>query len=196
MEDKFEELKNTWQEAKKGQQSVDSADMLQAILKNHNRSKRAHLGNVLVLSIVVVGLCAFFYFLAPLQDVMSRIGIGLMIGGLIIRIIIELVSHRKAKQIDYSVKSSESARQAHEFYDYRKKIHGPITITIIALYTIGFYSLSPEFSRYFTTFWMWMMDGSYVVIGLLLFLGIRRGVVQEMRDLKRISELQKGLEGS
>ena len=68
-----------------------------------------------------------------------------------------------------------------------------MTFTIIALYTIGFYSLTPEFANYFDTFWMWMMDGSYLVIGVVLFLVIRKGVVQEMRDLRRINELQNTL---
>lgn len=196
MEDKFEQLKNTWKEAKKEQQPVDSAAMLRTVQKNHNASKRAHLGNVLILLITVLGLIAFFYFVAPMQETFSRVGIVLMVGGLIVRIIIELVSHRKAVQIDYSSNSSRSAKQAQEFYTYRKKIHGPITFVIIALYTIGFYSLTPEFSKYFSTFWMWMMDGSYLLIGVLLFLGIRKGVVREMRDLKRISDLQNSLNKS
>lgn len=196
MEDKFDQLKDSWREAKKAQQPFDSNTMLQTILANHNKSRRFHIMNSLILGIVVLGLCAFFYFLAPMQETLSRIGIGLMIGGLIVRIVIELVSHQKASRIDYAAASGESAGQAREFYAYRKKIHGPFTISIIALYTIGFYSLTPEFSTYFSTFWMWMMDGSYLVIGVVLFVGIRKGVLEEMRDLERIIEIQKALSES
>lgn len=194
MEDKFDQLKNSWKEAKEGQSSVgNSSDMLKVARENHNKSKKAQIGNVIVLSLVVIGLCAFFYFLAPLQETLSRIGIGLMIGGLLVRIIIELVSYQKASKIDYSSSSTDTMQQAQTFYNYRKRIHGPVTITIIALYTIGFYALTPEFSKYFDTFWMWMIDGSYVIIAIILFLGIRKGVVQEMKDLKQINELQQSL---
>ena len=193
MEDHFEQLKTTWQEAQKEQQPGDSSDMLRTILKNHASSKRAHLMNVLILLITVLGLVAFFYFLAPMQETLSRVGIALMIGGLLVRIGIELLSHQKARQIDYSSSSSQSASQARAFFAYRKRIHGPVTFTIVALYTIGFYSLTPEFANYFDTFWMWMMDGSYLVIGGVLFMVIRKGVVREMRDLRRISELQNAL---
>lgn len=194
MEDKFDQLKNSWKEAKEGQSSVgNSSDMLKVARENHNKSKKAQIGNVIVLSLVVIGLCAFFYFLAPLQETLSRIGIGLMIGGLLVRIIIELVSYQKASKIDYSSSSTDTMQQAQTFYNYRKRIHGPVTITIIALYTIVFYALTPEFSKYFDTFWMWMIDGSYVIIAIILFLGIRKGVVQEMKDLKQINELQQSL---
>jgi len=196
MKDNFDQLKNSWQEVKKGQLSTDSTTMLQSILKHQAASKHTHLMNILILSITVIGLMAFFYFLAPMQETLSRVGIVLMIGGLLVRIIIELVSHRKAGQIDYSKNSSFSAKQTSDFFSYRKKIHGPVTFIIITLYTIGFYSLTPEFSNYFSTFWLWMMDGSYLIIGIILFLVIRKGVVQEMKDLQRINDLQSSLNQS
>ncbi|WP_258100809.1 hypothetical protein [Marinoscillum pacificum] len=193
MEDNFDQLKNSWKAAKQEHPTPSKPDMLQTVKANYSKSKTAHIWNAIILGLVFIGLAAFFYFVAPMQEILSRIGIGLMIGGLIVRIIIELVSHQKANNIDYAAASNESAEQARNFYAYRKKIHGPVTITIIALYTIGFYALTPEFSKYFSTFWMWMMDGSYLVIGVVLFVIIRRGVVQEMRDLKQITELQNSL---
>lgn len=194
MEDKFAQLQNSWNEAKKANPSAPNAEnVLKIASKKHADSKKAHLMNVLTLVMVVLGLSAFFYLLAPMQDTLSRVGIGLMIGGLIIRIIIELISHRKAQSIDYSTSSKNSTHQALAFYNYRKKIHGPVTLTIIGLYTIGFYALTPEFSRYFSTFWMWMMDGSYVIIMVILFIIIRKGVVREMRDLAKIKDLELGL---
>jgi len=196
MEDNFDHLKNSWKAAKKAHQTTESRLMLQVVINNHNKSKRAHLMNSLILGFVVIGLAAFFYFLAPMQETLSRTGIGLMIGGLIVRIIIELVSHQKARGINYGATSTESTIQAQKFYTYRKKIHGPITISIIALYTMGFYALTPEFSRYFSTYWMWMIDGSYLVIGTVLFFVIRKGVVQEMRDLGRITEIQHSMSES
>ncbi|HCX21192.1 MAG: hypothetical protein CMB80_15435 [Flammeovirgaceae bacterium] len=196
MEDNFDQLKDSWKAAKKEHSAPDSITMLKTVVENHNKSKKAHIWNAAILSSVVIGLLAFFYFLAPMQDTLSRIGIALMIGGLIVRIVIELISHQKASGINYAASSEESAGQAKDFYNYRKKIHGPVTAIIIALYTIGFYSLTPEFSRYFSTFWMWMMDGSYLVIGIILFVGIRKGVVQEMRDLKRINEIQSAINES
>lgn len=193
MEDKFDQLKNSWKEAKKEHQTPAKTDILKAVKDNYSKSKTAHIWNAAILGFVVIGLAAFFYYVAPMQETLSRVGIGLMIGGLIVRIIIELISHQKATHIDYAAASNESAAQAKNFYAFRKKIHGPVTITIIALYTIGFYALTPEFSRHFSTFWMWMMDGSYVIIAVILFWGIRKGVVQEMKNLQQINDLQQSI---
>lgn len=193
MKDAFETLKSSWQEARKDQKPLDSGAMLRIIQQNQKSSKRAHMGNILVLSATVLGLVAFFYYLAPLQEVLSRVGITLMIGGLVVRIAIEAISYRKAGQIDYSGSSKSSSEQAHAFLMYRKRIHGPVTFIIVALYTIGFYSLTPEFSTYLSTFWIWMADGSYLLIGVGLFLGIRKGVVKEMQALQQIDDLQQAL---
>lgn len=196
MKDNFDELKKSWESAKKDHPTSTREQMLETVLKNHDRSQKAHIGNGSILSVVVIGLVAFFYYLAPLQETLSRVGIGLMIGGLIVRVIIEVISYRKAGRINYSATSGESVEQARSFYLYRKEIHGPVTISIVVFYTIGFYVLTPEFSDHFSTFWMWMMDGSYLVIGIVLFLGIRKGVVQEMRDLQRITEIQDSMNES
>lgn len=194
MEDKFDELQNSWNQAKKEHSgNKDSSHFLKTAKTNHAKSVRAHLGNILVLVLVVVGLTAFFWYLAPLQDTLSHIGIALMIGGLIVRIIIEWISRLKANTIDYSQSSQDSAHLAKSFYQYRKRIHGPVTITIIALYTIGFYLLTPEFSNYFSPVWMWIIDLSYLVIAIVLFLLIRKGVVREMSDLREIEMLENSL---
>jgi len=170
--------------------------MLQVVLNNQDASKRAHFLNAFFLSLLAIGLCLFFYFLAPLQDTLSKVGIELMIGGIIVRIVIEMVSHKKASSIDFSNNSSLSAQQAKAFLAYRNRIHGPVTIIIVCLYTIGFYMLTPEFSRYFSTFWMWMMDGSYLIVGLIPFLLIRKGVQKELRMLEQINDLLGELEES
>lgn len=190
MTDPFDQLKTSWKEVQRGLQPADSSAMLQLVKDNYNKSKQAHIWNASILIVVVIGLAAFFYFVAPMQELLSRIGIGLMVGGLIIRIIIELISHRKASRIDYAATSKRSTNQTQEFYTYRKRIHGPVTLSIIALYSIGFYVLTPEFSLYLPTFWLWVMDIGYLFIGLVLFWVIRKGVVAEMNYWKQLTNLQ------
>ena len=196
MEDNFNELKENWKSAKEGHQSTNQEQMLQTVLSNRDKSKKAHIGNSLVLIFVVLGLVAFFYYLAPMQEALSRVGIALMIGGLLLRIIIEFISYQKGNRVDYAAASEQSVEQARQFYTYRKRIHGPVTIGIIALYSVGFYALTPEFSKYFSSFWMWMMDGSYLVIGFTLFIMLRKGVLQEMRDLQRITTIHESMQES
>lgn len=196
MQDKFDQLKNAWQEAKQSQPSANSEDMLATIKNNHRLSRSSHLGNVLVLTATLLGLIAFFYYLAPMEDTLSRTGIALMLGGLLLRILIELVSHSKSSQLDYGLESNRSVKQAEDFYSYRQKIHGPVTIIIVCLYTVGFYALSPEFSRYLSATWLWIFNLSYIPIGVVLFFVIRKGIVREMNSLRQLIDLQRSMSES
>lgn len=194
MDNTFENLKRSWSQAKTEQAShANSEDMLIKAQKSQAYAKQQHLLNILVLALVVVGLAAFFYFIAPLQDTLSHFGITFMIGGLLIRILIETVSHSKARKLDYSNSSLDLAKMTRMFYKWRKRIHGPVTFAIVLLYSIGFYMLTPEFSRYFEPFWIYLMDIGYLIILVILFLVIRKGVLKELAHLKHLNEVVKDL---
>lgn len=187
----FENVKEAWKDSKKKHPSTSNADdIFKKAKRNYKGARKQHLLNILILALTCVGLTAFFYFVAPLQEMLSRVGIALMIGGLIIRILIETHSYQKAHSINYNVTLLQSANQATSFYQWRKTIHGPVTFTIVALYTIGFYILTPEFSRYLSLPWVIAMDTSYLVLAVVLFFQIRKGVVKEMEHLKVLIDIQ------
>lgn len=193
--DNFESLKSAWKGSKREAQSdMNAIDMQRLVMQNHNHSKQFHLGNVAVLTVVCIGISLFFYFLAPMQETISRVGIVLMVGGLIVRIVIELVSHRKADSIEFNVDTKTTALQASKFYAWRKRIHGPVTIIIVLLYSLGFYLLTPEFLDYLPQFWVIVMDIGYVVIAVVLTLVINTGIKKEMAALKEIMEIRAQLE--
>lgn len=191
MTDSIDQLKNDWNKAKNTAQaaSSDPSAIIASARKNMKSVTYAHFGNILVLTLTLIMISAFFFYVTPFQDVLSKIGVALMVGGLAIRIAIELYSAGRSKQIDLSESAANMNSMSVKFYAYRKYIHGPITFSILAAYTIGFYLLSPEFSKYFTTTQMLLMDGSYVIIAIILFFVIRKGVRDEMRQLKEVTEL-------
>lgn len=193
--DNFESLKSAWKDSKReAPAGMNAIDMQNLVMQNHSQSKRFHLGNVAILAVTCIGISLFFYFLAPMQETISRIGIVLMVGGLIVRIVVELVSHRKADNIEFNVDTKTTALQASKFYAWRKRIHGPVTITIVLLYSLGFYLLTPEFLDYLPQFWVIVMDIGYVVIAVVLTRVINTGIKKEMAALKEIMEIRSQLE--
>lgn len=190
MSDPLDQLKNDWNEAKStSKQGATASEIIVSAQKKMKSVTYSHYGNILVLTLTLIMISAFFYYITPFQDLLSKIGVALMVGGLAIRIFIELYSAGRSKQIDLSETTSNMNSASLAFYQYRKRIHGPVTITILAAYSIGFYMLSPEFSKYFTTTQMILMDGSYVVIAVVLIYVIRKGISDEMRQLKEVTEL-------
>ena len=193
MNESDDELTNLWKQAKQQHPPAPSAPnvLAEKARSTVRHTRNFHLGNVAILLTVVVGLLAFFYYVAPLQTTLSRIGIGLMIGGLLVRIGIELHSVARSARINLGVNAVQATDDALSFYRFRKRIHGPITITIVLLYSLGFYLLTPEFSRYFSLFWMVLIDGSYLVGAVILILLIRQGIRKEMKALAELIDIKK-----
>lgn len=189
------ELRQLWQAAKQTTKpsSSDAKALIVRARAHQKRTRNFHLSNIIILLTTMIGLIAFFYYVAPLQTLLSHVGIGLMLGGLLLRILIEGYSMMRGLRIDLSVNAQQATDDALAFHRLRKTIHGPFTIVIVLLYSIGFYLLTPEFSRYFTLPWMILIDGSYLVGATILIVLIRRGVRQEMTALSELVAIRQAM---
>ncbi|MHA7058113.1 hypothetical protein ACWGOQ_0012905 [Aquimarina sp. M1] len=193
MSNEFEALQSQWQKEQRTIKDIPNnlEGVLVSIRKRKSWSTRFHYGNILVLSIVLIGVVAFFYFVAPVKELLSKFGVGLMEGGLLLRIIIELISVCRAKGINILGNALQTTNDMITFYNFRKTIHGPVTLMILGLYTIGFYMITPEFSLYFKTWQMILIDVSYIIAAIIPFIAIRKNIKKEIRILKEIIELKK-----
>lgn len=196
MKEEMDDLGALWQKTKTINETIANPNLSELIKQAGAKKKSAlaaHYGNAAVLTATVLMLVFFFYYLYNFQDVLSNIGITLMIGGLVIRIVIEFFSAWRSRKINVSDTAAHSLQHSIAFYEFRKRIHGPVTIVIFIVYFIGFYMLTPEFSRYFSTGWLIVMDTSALVIAAFLAFVIRKGIKQELLDLEKMVELQRSL---
>ena len=193
----LDDIKRSWQSAKTNLKaatgSVDT--IISQAEKKKQRSVYFQYGNIAILAATLTMITAFFYFVAPVQDALSLVGKWLMIGGLAVRILIEFYSIFKSAQVDLADDALRSVDTTLNYYKFRKRIHGPVTFTIVALYTVGFYILTPEFSRYIELPWLILIDASYVVGAVFLVWQIRKGIRREMRSLEDMVALKKELAG-
>jgi hypothetical protein len=195
MDNEIDDLKSAWRCAKMSSTSTKLTSS-QIIDEAANRKKKAvmsHYGNIVILSAVAIMLVFTWRYFFPFRETLSRLGVALMVGGLIIRIIIEFFSVTKFRKANVSDTTSKAIEDTHDFLLFRKRIHGPVTITIVALYVIGFYMLSPEFSKYVAMSSLLTFDAIFLIAGVVLTLFIRRGIKQELRDLEAVAKLQKEL---
>ncbi len=188
MSNDFDALQRQWQKDKEQvENNLESKDeMLSSIKSKGNWSQRFHYGNIIVLILVLVGIGSFFYFVAPVQKTLSHIGVGLMTGGLALRICIEFISISKLKKINSYDTVLKSTSNALSFYQFRKKIHGPITISIIVLYTIGFFLITFEFALYFSSTSMVLIYISYVIGAIIPIVLVRKNIIKEIKILHDI----------
>jgi len=191
----LDDLTGLWQKAKAGaaQPSSNVASIINAGEARKKSAVAAHYGNAAILSGTVFLLMIFFYYLYDFQDLLSKVGYNLMIGGLVVRILIELFSAWRSEKIKVSDATTASLQNSVAFHQFRKRIHGPVTILIFVLYFIGFYMLTPEFNRHISLGWLVLMDVSALLIAVLLTYFIRRGIKQEMCDLEKMIAIQLSL---
>lgn len=195
MNSDFKELQSKWVRSKKGIElsTTNFDDLYRKIKIKEKENYFTYYGTITILSATLVVISLFFYYVAPVQELLSRIGAGLMVLGLVFRIVIEIISIYKAKQINKLDTTLRTAENVIKFHQFRKKIHQVIAPIIIGLYTIGFYILTPEFSLYIPFWNLVLIDVSYVIIGIILFIVIRKGVKKEMQKLKDIVKLKNDI---
>lgn len=193
MSSDFKDLQSKWERSKKNLDlSTTSVDDLYAKIKTKEKENYFfYYGTITILLVTLLVISLFFYYVAPVQKILSRIGVGLMISGLVFRIFIEIISIIKAKRINNLDNTLKATENSIIFYQFRKIIHKFIAPTIISLYTIGFYMITPEFSLYMKFWNVVFIDISYIIIGIILFIFIRKGVKKEMQKLSDIVELKK-----
>lgn len=193
MQNDMDELVNQWKNAKKGVPKAESIDALIKTAESRKRSSIAfHYGNMIVLSVLAMTLVLFFLFLFPFQETVSRIGVGFMVGTIVLRVIIEYYSSRKANMINLAAATVSATDETLKFYEFRKKIHGPVTISMVALYTIGLGLLTQEFIKHIG-YIILLFDAMYCLGGVFVIWQIRKGIKKEMDDLKEIIKIKSQL---
>ncbi len=189
----FEELQKKWDFSKKNiVKSNDDLDHLYLKIKKKERENYFfYYGTITTLFVVLIVLSLFFIYVAPVKETQSRIGAGFMISVLLFRIFIEIISIYKAKQINNIYSTLKTMETAINFHQFRKMIHILISPILIGLYTIGFYMLTSEFSLYISFWNLIIIDTSYLIIGFILFVVLRKGVIKELQKLTEILKLKK-----
>ncbi|HCY00515.1 MAG TPA: hypothetical protein DG754_10285 [Bacteroidales bacterium] len=195
MSSNFEELKSNWENSKKsiGTQTANFDDLYKMIKSKERANYFFYYGTITTLFITFIVISFFFYYVAPVRETLSRIGAGLMVLGLLFRILIEIISVYKAKRINNLDSTLKTAENTINFHQFRKSIHQIVSPIIIGLYTIGFYMITPEFSLHMKFSSIVLINISYLVIGVFLFIVIRKGVKKEMRKLTDIMNLRNEL---
>jgi hypothetical protein len=188
----MDNLKNRWREAKSA--VVQPLEPVKAIIAKARKKKRSilyfHYGNVLVLTATLLVLVYFFYRVVDLKTTLSKVGMDLMLGGLILRILIEVYSSIKSKTMGVTKDAAHTIQAAHSFYLFRRKVHGPVTFTTVGLYAVGFYFLSPEFSANLSFKVMLLIHLSFIIGAVLLIWQIRKGIQNELYNLRCLQNLE------
>ena len=196
MTDILDDIKGQWESAKKAEKppAKSAKDLITQGQKQLRSTVIMQYKNMAILILTLIGLVFYFFYAYHFQMTTSQVGIALMVGGLAIRILIEIYSVFRANRIDISHSAHEYNSGFLKYYAYRKRIHGPVTISILIGYTIGFYLLIPEFDQYLSRETVILLGFSYLLAATIFGYSIRKGIRDEMKVLNELLELQEEIE--
>lgn len=195
MSNELDDLKKKWKDARKtvAQPTIPPDALIAKAIARKKSSLYFHYGNIVVLTITLITISFCLQYFFPFKDTLSKAGVGLMMAGLMIRIVVELWSSVRSLNINLSEQALKTTDDTLKFYQLRKIIHGPVTYVTVGMYMVGFYMLSPEFSRYIAMNWIIIMDVSFIIGACILIFVIKKGIRKEMLNLAEILELKREL---
>ncbi|GAB2489364.1 hypothetical protein [Algoriphagus taiwanensis] len=185
-------LKSGWQKSAADLPTPPPTQNLIDEAKRLNReSFRFQRSTLLILSSTFLMMCYFLLFYFGFRDGLSHVGVGIMLGFFLLRILLEGYSISRSRKKEITQSALENLESEKKYLQLRLRIHGFFTYLTLGGYTLGFILLLPEFSKYIPSFWMGAMVCSYFIPGIILTLLIRKNVLKEIKELRRLVELRE-----
>lgn len=162
----FDKIKEWWDQQPTTKTTVRAGDIIQKTESHLKKIRRNHIGTVAILAVVVVVATAYFIWVSLSHWSWFATGLTLMIGTMVWRIILELISMKRFSEIKPNDSFLEFSQKITAFYIWRKKVHLVQTPIIYLSYTAGFLMLLPTFKATMSTtlFWFCTLSGSIFLI--------------------------------
>jgi len=179
----FQHIKEQWQQ----HQTPLPNKNINEIIERSQEIKRKQQITKIVLGITVLILMAFFFYVSAYKNTRAFWGLGLMIGSLCIRIIMEYFSSLKKERFPLYQNMLAFNQQLVNYYKSRRMIHYLWTPVLFASYVFGFVLLLPVFKQQLSIgFFKYIIVSSIIIfIALAVLIGF-----QVRKELKIIKSLQ------
>lgn len=161
----------------------------------NRESKKFQWSTLLILGSTFLMMCYFLLFYIGFREMLSHVGVAIMLGFFLLRILLEAYSILEGGKKEATDSALESLEKEKKYLELRLRIHGFYTFLTLSAYTLGFLLLLPEFSKYISSFWMGALVCSYFIPGIILTLLIRKNVQKELRELRMVVELKEKILG-
>ncbi|CAL2083298.1 hypothetical protein [Tenacibaculum sp. 190524A05c] len=162
----------------KSQKDNSNTNTPENIIKLAQKQRNGQFLSITILSITVIILIVYTIYCSVYEWNNFTIGLLLMIGSLVFRIVLETISlYRKEQQL-IALDSKEFQKYLGKHFKLRKIINYVVTPICFIIYTYGFTKLLPyfkqEFSEGFYTYILISGFLSILIIAIIVAFSIRR----------------------
>ena len=142
--------------------------------------------------IAVIMLLVWFVLQSNYSGLYFYTGISMMMIALILRTSMEIYSFELLKKIDVVTETLKYLVQVEAYFEKRKKIHKPYTISTVSLYIVGFMFLLPGFYKFLPFIFFMFITAAFIVSFFSLVFFLRKKVQKELNGFEEIIfELKK-----
>ena len=181
----FEELQSDWKNQSKIEPTEQGFQNLLTALREIKNKQRV--SNV-ILSITVIILIGFFFYISGYNNQQVILGISFMIGSLLVRMLLELWSMRKLNKMNTLSNRADFRNELIVYYTDRKFVHFLWTPLILLTYVSGFLILLPLFKATLSTGFYTYIIVSSIMLLIFFSIFITKQIIQEMKKLERIQQ--------
>ncbi len=179
----FDNLKNQWGNQSSPETPIDGAKQIANKMKTLRTRQWT---TIAIISITVLVLIGFFFYISAYMVPIVTIGLLLMIIPLIFRVGLEGFSIKTLENIDVSIDTSHFRDRIVQYYKSRMVVHFIATPIIFGLYITGFILLMPSFKANLSSgFYTYIQISSVVVLLALAFM-IAQTIKKEIQILKNL----------
>ncbi|PWA09358.1 hypothetical protein [Flavobacterium laiguense] len=179
----FEDLQTIWNQQTKASSNPTANDIIKKAEAHTKKINRNHFWTSAILSLTSLILISYYIIMDAYMQTTLNLGLSIMIGMLLLRILIERISVSKFNAIKTDVSLIEYSKLTHQFYQWRKKIHYILTPIVYVTYIVGFTLLLPVFKENLSKgFYLYILISGF---GFLLIFGyfILKIIKKEMQLL-------------
>lgn len=181
----FEEIESNW----KNQPEIEATEKgFQTLLKSLRTIKNKQRITNAVLGSSIIILIGFFFSIAGYNNQQVVLGISFMIGGLLIRILLEVLSIRALGKMNTLSRQTDFRNDLIAYYTNRKLVHFLWTPIIIICYVVGFLILLPLFKANLSAGFYTYIVVSSIVLLIFFSIFIAKQIRKEMKELKRLQQ--------
>ncbi len=181
----FDDIKSDWDRQEKPTPQDKGAD---AIIERVADIRKKNRWTVWILTVTFIGVVLFFWYYGALSTPDLGLPVGLMLGGVFIRILAELWGQSTLRRINPGQDAQAYSQRLRNFYKQRKWVHYGLTPLALGAYVWGFVILLPVFrSALSSGFYTYVLISGFVILVALLWLIIRE-IRRELRMLQSLCE--------
>lgn len=181
----FNELQSSW----KNQPDIRPTEQgFQSLLNRARTIKRKQYVTNAVLGSTIGILVVFFFYLAGYGNQQVVLGISMMVGSLLLRILLEVYSIRNLGKIDMLSDQVDFKKKIIGYYRNRKWVHFLWTPLVMGGYIVGFLVLLPLFKANLSAGFYTYIQVSSIVLLLFFSIFIGNQAHKELRELQRLKE--------